>query len=291
MGKLHPLQALWGFVEVSRRVTKAPGDEVKNWSMAGRHIDLSSWCSREKGQETADAVGEVKPAKPAAPSPAAVSKAHAPTQTKAAPVKEPKQPKHTAAAPVMEPQQPGLGDIAQTVAQARLKLEEAATLHAARIAEIAKEEENATAAVTTAAKQEEISHLHMQLSWEQNYLNSITESGQAADRRRPEHQENIRWCQHRITDLKAPAERAKSLTRGVANAEKALTKAGDTRDAALAARDAAEAAFQLALDAVVKAASDFSYVKEQLEGAEQELAALESTKQIVPLAEGMASVI
>ena len=66
-----------------------------------------------------------------------------------------------------------------------------------------------------------------------------------------------------------------------------LTKAGEARDAALAARDAAEAEYQLSLDAVVQASSGFAIVKEQLEVAELELAALDPAKQVLPLAQGI----
>ena len=86
-------------------------------------------------------------------------------------------PTKKSAASVKEPQQPGLDDMAQSVTQAKLKLEEAETLQAARIAEIAQEEEDASAAVTTAAKQEETSQLHLQLTWEQNYLNRLRTVG------------------------------------------------------------------------------------------------------------------
>ena len=202
---------------------------------------------------------KTSPAQPAAPSPAAVSKAQAHSQTKASPHKA--APTKKSASTVQAPQLPGLDDMAMSVAQAKLKLEEAETLQAARIVALAQEEEDASASVTTAAKQEETSQLHLQLTWEQNYLNSITDTGPAADKRRADHQANIKWYQHRITNLKAPADKVKSLTRGVSSAEKMLTKAGEARDAALAARDAAEAEYQLSLDAVVQASSDFAIVK------------------------------
>ena len=72
MGKLYLLQALWGFVEVSRRTTETPGGEVKDWSMAGGHVDQSSWCSWGKAEKQPSPMGKSSPAKPAAPSPAAV---------------------------------------------------------------------------------------------------------------------------------------------------------------------------------------------------------------------------
>ena len=104
-------------------------------------------------------------------------------------------------------------------------------------------------------------------------MNALSgETGPAAEARKAQHRDQIRWYQHQITVLKAPAERVKSLSKGVLTAEKALLKAGQQRDEAKEALDAAQATFDQSLDLVVKANTDFQLVKEQLADAEEAVA-------------------
>lgn len=128
------------------------------------------------------------------------------------------------------PPKAGLDDIALDIENTKNRLDALASQQASRLAEIAKEEEEEEAAssATTAAKLEETSQLHQQLEWGESYLKALearTESGPAVEARRTEHLSQIKWYQHRTTDLKAAAEKMKSLTRGVLFAEKSLLKA------------------------------------------------------------------
>ena len=92
----------------------------------------------------------------------------------------------------------------------------------------AKAEEEAAAAAAESATKEEVEGYHMQLEMEKSYLTALEGmTGHAVELRRAQHVETITWFKHRITDLKKPADRVKSLTVGAGTAEKHLHAAGE----------------------------------------------------------------
>ena len=76
------------------------------------------------------------------------------------------------------------------------------------------EEEDAVeeANAISIAKSDEVAKLHMQLKREQGYLTSMVDAvGQEAEERKAVLEKNIRWYQHRITDMKEPSAKTKAL--------------------------------------------------------------------------------
>ena len=79
------------------------------------------------------------------------------------------------------------------------------------------------------------------LKWERGYLAALAgETGAAVEERRQQHESQIRWFQHQITNLKEPVARVSALTIAVNTAEKKLTAAGKECDEARAVYQEAE---------------------------------------------------
>ena len=119
------------------------------------------------------------------------------------------------------------------------------------------------------------------MAWEKIYLDGLNrcdETGEDIEARKEEHRRAIQWFQHRITNLKDPGPRVKSLTVGVNTNEKKLNEANAAREAAKLVLEDAQTKYDASLAKVEAAATAFHAVKLDLEAAEKELADEVATK-------------
>lgn len=152
------------------------------------------------------------------------------------------------------------------IAAAKMKLQQQqealATHEAQRLVEIAEAKSAEAETEAQEGRSKEMALQHEQLAMEEAYLASLAGmTGPSVEERRRNHEDNIMWHKHSITNLKAPAQQVAAYRIGVATTEKKLVAADTANTAAKAALATAQAEADTAFEMLEKAKTALADVK------------------------------